>query len=280
MESIVENADILGKKKATEILPIYRKRLLGQGQLFNDQENDLLKDRRWGLWSTLGFSAIICALYILLSGLVVGLLYGLELVVNPDLDQNAFSESLLTNGFYWSISILVTTWSTVGLVILFVALRKGITIQEYLDFNSVSSAVVLRWFGVTLLFILVWDASYSIFGITEPDIEVEAYRNAGNIFLFWIAVVIAAPLSEEFFFRGFIFEGIRGSKLGPVGAILITSVAWGMIHQQYGIYEMVLISVLGVLFGIAKIKTRSLYTTIALHSIFNLISMAEIAAIS
>lgn len=278
MESVVENADILGRKKPAKILPNNSKGLFGPGKIFKDEENELRKDRRWGFWATLGFTAIICSLYMLLSGLVVGLLYGMELAANPDLDQKLYFESLMTNGNFWSIDILLTTWSTVGLVILFVALRKGITIQEYLNFTPVSFAVFLRWLGVTLLFILVWDASYSILGLTEPDVGVEAYRNSGNKFLFWIAIAVAAPLSEEFFFRGFVFEGIRGSKLGPVGAILITSAAWGMIHQQYGIYEMVLITILGVLFGIAKIKTRSLYTTIGLHSIFNLLAMLEISA--
>lgn len=278
MESIVKSAKTFKTKKDAGGPSFYGRGLLGQGQVFNDQEFDLLKGRRWGLWSTLGFTAIICIFYLIISGVLAGVLYGSELAANPGLDENTFFDSLITNDFYISLSILLTTWSTVGLVILFTALCKEITIKEYLDFNPVSSAVVFRWFGVTLLFILVWEASYYFLGLEKPKFMFELYETAGYHTLLWITVVLASPVTEEFLFRGFLFEGIRGSKLGPVGAILITSVAWGVIHLQYGIYEMVLIAVLGVFFGIAKIKTRSIYTTIVLHSIINFIAMVEVAS--
>lgn len=280
METNSENAETFDRKKDAGFPPFHSKGLLGQGQLFNDKDNAFLKDRRWGLWPTLGFTAIICIVYLIMSGVAVGVSYGVEFAANPDLNENAFFESLLNNNFFFTLYILVTTWSTVGLIILFIALRKGITIKEYLDFNPVSLKVFFRWLGITLLFFLICEASYSLLGLDEPDFMLELYKTAKYPFLLWIVVVLASPVYEEFFFRRFLFEGIRGSKLGPVGAILITSIAWGVIHQQYGIYEIVLISVLGVLFGIAKIKTRSLYTTLALHCIFNLISMAEVAAVS
>ncbi len=279
MESSAKDLEGSGNEMK-EKMPLYSKGLLGPGQFFNDEKNEVLKTKRWGFWSTMGFAAIICTLYFFIAGLLVGFIYGFNLASNPELDQDVYFESLLNSGYFLSLSTLVTTWLTVGLIILFVALRKGITISEYLDFTPVSLKVVLRWLGVTLLFMLLWDASYPLFDIMEPDFEEKIYRTAGNPILLWIAVVIAAPLSEEFFFRGFLFEGIRGSKLGPVGAILITSVTWGAIHLQYGIYEMVLIGVFGVLLGIAKIKTRSIYTSMTLHCFFNLMAMVELAAVN
>ena len=137
---------------------------------------------------------------------------------------------ILKTNFFLSLVTLATTWSTVGLVILFVALRKGITVQEYLDFTPVSLAVVFRWLGITLLFLLIWDGVYSLFGLAESDFVVKVYNTAGNHFLFWVAIVVAAPIAEEFFFRGFLFEGIRDSRLGVVGAILITSAEIGRAH--------------------------------------------------
>jgi hypothetical protein len=89
----------------------------------------------------------------------------------------------------------------------------------------------------------------------------------------WIAIVIAAPVLEEFFFRGFLFDGLRDSKLGSVGAIIITAGFWGLIHQQYGTLEIAFIMILGVLFGIARIQTRSLYTPIIMHMLVNLNAM-------
>ena len=101
----------------------------------------------------------------------------------------------------------------------------------------------------------------------------ETYQTAKYLPLFWIALVVAAPLVEELFFRGFLFEGLRDSWMGSTGAILVTSIAWAAIHMQYEMFQMVMIGTLGVLLGIAKVKTRSLYIPIAMHSFNNLIAM-------
>jgi len=40
-------------------------------------------------------------------------------------------------------------------------------------------------------------------------------------------------LFEELFFRGFLFRGLSSSFMGPVGAVLVTSALWALIHTQY-----------------------------------------------
>ena len=94
--------------------------------------------------------------------------------------------------------------------------------------------------------------------------------------LIWIAVVIFAPVFEEIFFRGFLFAGFRNSRVGIIGAILLTAVLWALLHAtQYGIWELLVIFGLGVAFGVARWKTNSLFASLSMHSMWNLIAMVQ-----
>jgi uncharacterized protein len=88
---------------------------------------------------------------------------------------------------------------------------------------------------------------------------VHVYETASVAPLLWVALIAAAPLFEEVFFRGFLFEGFQHSKLGPIGTVWLTSLGWTVLHLQYGTYELGTIFVLGILFGVARLKTRSIY---------------------
>ena len=232
--------------------------------------------KRWGLWATLGFSAIIIAAYILIQGFVAGFLYGFKLATNPGLNQEEFFASLINSGFYLSLSTIVTAWLCLVLICIFVAIRGDNTIRQYLNLNNFSIKSVIVWLAGTYVFLFAWQYIYVIFNLPQSTFMVDAYKSAGNITLLWIAIVIAAPVLEEFFFRGFLFDGLRDSKLGSVGAIVITSGLWGIIHQQYGMLEITFIMILGIIFGIARIQTRSLYTPIAMHIFVNFNAMMAV----
>jgi hypothetical protein len=89
------------------------------------------------------------------------------------------------------------------------------------------------------------------------------------------AVVAVAPVTEELIFRGFLVSGLRPTRLGASGAVLVSSLAWAAIHGQYDLYGMATIFALGVLLGTARVKTGSVLVPIALHSFSNVISTVE-----
>ena len=245
-------------------------------------ETSLLTDlppKRWGLWATLGFSAIILVLYIFAPVAVMAILYALRLRDNPsrDLDSEAFMVSLAQSGDYISLSIIVTSVLGMAAIALFVAFRSNITLKQYLGLHPVGLRVLARWLGVVLLCGLAMDGlSWLLERPVSPDFMLDIYNTAENLTLLWLAIIIAAPVLEEFFFRGFIFEGFRDSPMGSIGAILMTSILWSAIHIQYGIFEISLIFLFGLVLGVAKIKTQSIYTTLVMHSVFNLISMVQL----
>ena len=234
--------------------------------------------RPWGLWSTLGFSAVIVIVHTVVSMVMAGVLLTIQENNNPNFNINSFTSSLGTNGFFFSISIIATALSCMGLILIFAAIRKGITLRQYLGLNPLPLMTFLRWLGIIIIFAVCWDGlSLLLKRPIVPDFIAATYKSAESYSLYWFSVVVAAPFLEEFFFRGFLFEGIRCSRLGSIGAVIVTSVTWAVIHLQYGMYEIVLIMSMGLILGIAKIKTRSLYTTIGMHAICNLLAMLEVA---
>lgn len=137
------------------------------------------------------------------------------------------------------------------------------------------------WIGLACLAVLLPLGDFSSW-ITGRDIVpsfvMDSYRSAlasGTIWLFAIALVVAAPLAEEIIFRGFAFRGFAASRVGVAGAILIPSAVWAAMHVQYEVFYIVQIFLLGVVFGILRWRSGSLWLTITLHAIVNATSLLQ-----
>ena len=90
-----------------------------------------------------------------------------------------------------------------------------------------------------------------------------------------LAIVVAAPVSEETLFRGFFFAGVAHSRIGVPGAIILGSLIWALIHLQYDFYGMATIFFSGLLLGYVRFKTGSIYATMFLHGLMNLLATIE-----
>lgn len=88
-----------------------------------------------------------------------------------------------------------------------------------------------------------------------------------------ISAVIAAPLVEEMVFRGVVLRGLR-SRLSVVVAVLLQGVLFGAAHADpvRGVGNIGLVMVLsavGVAFGVAAVLLRRIGPSIVAHAIFN-----------
>lgn len=92
-----------------------------------------------------------------------------------------------------------------------------------------------------------------------------------------LLVIVVAPVTEEIFFRGFMFAGIR-SRAKFLAAALISSVFWGALHYTGGDTwtAVVVLSVFGVSLCWVYEKTGSIRTTIVIHAINNAIAFATL----
>ena len=78
------------------------------------------------------------------------------------------------------------------------------------------------------------------------------------------------PDFGRFLARGFLYRGWSESFLRPVGAIVLSSLAWTAPHPQYDWFSFCEIFSIGLLFGYLRYRTNSTWLTIVLHGLNNL----------
>ena len=231
------------------------------------------KPSPWGFWVTIGFSLLIL-LGALAAQVVVGIVW---VVVAIARGQKVDPDALESNGLLLAIASCATAPVVIGLVLLFAGLRKNITIPEYLGFRRPRVLQYVAWGLVCALLLVVTETLNFALERPVPEFMVTAYTTAYFLPLLWLAVIVGAPLCEEIVFRGFLFRGVQDSWLGPVGAMVLSSVAWSAMHIQYDLYEISSIFVLGLVLGAARVSSKSIYVPIAMHAAWNLTATIQIA---
>ena len=232
----------------------------------------------WGLWATLGVSAIIFALFFALQIIVAAAFVSLAKAKHPELDLEVYAKSLSSNGFCVGIMTVVSGLICTPLTLLFTKLRKNISVKNYIGFKEPLKREWVQWLLILAVFLFLSDGiSLLLHQPIVPPFMVDAYKTTSSLPTLLFAIVVVAPIFEEIFFRGFLFQGIRYSRLGPIGAIGITSLFWAVIHLQYDIYGIATIFALGLLFGIARLKTDSIHLLMVMHSFVGLVATMETA---
>jgi uncharacterized protein len=247
----------------------------------------LPEKRVWGGWATAGFGAVVLSAFFIVQSVAVIITLLPDIIsLFKDLPgqgysdyMNRLAEIFPHLGLAQSIATILSGIAGVGLIIVFIKLRRRAGIMEYLALPKITSKGVLQAIGIVVAY-LVLSAGFNIWmGRTEGEqIMVDIYKTSVWPPLFWIAVIIFAPAFEEVFFRGFVFEGFRQSRMGAAGAIIITSVAWALLHAlQYNLFDVGSILILGIVMGVVRLKTKSLWNTLIMHAMINLAATLELA---
>ncbi len=234
-------------------------------------------NRYWGFWATTGFSLLVVVVFVVVQtiALVIYALYSNGWQYRA-LHQNDLAK-LALNGDAISFAEIPTAFLGIALIALFIYLRRTLSIRDYLQLKLPKPLTLLKWLGIMLLTIIGLEILNNILGRETPKFMTDVYSSTNNLALLWIAIVIAAPLFEEFLFRGFLFEGMRHSPVGLAGTIILTSAGWAALHIQYEWLDMGMIFLYGILFSIAKLKTNSLFIPIAMHMLMNLLASVMMA---
>jgi membrane protease YdiL (CAAX protease family) len=127
--------------------------------------------------------------------------------------------------------------------------------------------------------IAIWEVMSSLISHeTSPTFMVDVLKSArsdGALWLLILAFCVAAPVSEEFFARGFLYLGWSESRLGPIGAIVLSSLVWTGLHLQYDWYFFGEVFTLGLWFGYLRYRSGSTLLTIVLHGLNNLAAVVQ-----
>ena len=242
------------------------------------------KTKTWGFWSTTGLSFCVWVVFVAVQTLVaVGalIIYSLQ---NQDANMEVLAQNLVSNGLVLAIATLTSAPVCIGIIFLFIRLRRGISVGKYLQLGTINRQTVIHlasWNLATVGFIYTIDFLKSLLPRSNPStFTIDIYESAQFLPLLYLAIVVAAPLFEEIFFRGFVFQGFLNSKLGAVGTVLITSAIWAVIHSQYDHYDMAGIFLFGILLAVAQLHTKCLYVAIAMHALNNFLALIHVSSTS
>lgn len=230
----------------------------------------------WKFWGTSAWTAAAIAAWVAVQFvIVIGVLYYVS--IGDEVSASEI-EKLASHAVVISLVAILAAPAEIGVVALairFARCRFG----EYLALVRPNRRYVLIGLACLVVLLPLGDLTtwMSGRGIVPPFV-IEAYRsarNSGTIWLLAIALVIAAPLTEEIVFRGFMYRGLAASRVGDAGAILIPSAIWASMHVQYEVFFIFQIFLLGVVFGALRWKSGSTWLTIMLHAIVNLSSLLQ-----
>jgi hypothetical protein len=232
-------------------------------------------------WLTLGLSLVAVIVYVIAASIVASILLSFEVWRNPKTDIDAWLEQFDTNGDLLSLSTWAATIVVVPLVLLFARMVSGPFAGEHLGLRRPCAKSMARWILAALVFFAASDGLTIMLGRELiPDWMRETYAATRHPILLWLTLVVAAPVGEELLFRGFLFDGLARSRVGPVAAAIITALAWASIHIQYDLSVIGRIFLSGLLLAAARQLTRSVMPCIAIHAVQNLISTLEVVLLN
>jgi uncharacterized protein len=229
----------------------------------------------WGFWSTAAWGL---GTFLVSSLAPLPAIFAVLRWRGADASLASFDAALHSSALVVATLTFSSLPVTVALLALAARLAR-IPIAEYLALKPVGA----RTIGVALACALAYAAASDILsyaagrGLTVPWVQ-ELYttgRERGLLWLVLLAVLVAAPVSEELMFRGFLFRGWAASRLGVPGTIVLTSALWAGTHLQYDAVTMGAIFGLGLLFGCLRARSGSSIPTIVAHSAYGLAAMIQ-----
>ncbi len=151
--------------------------------------------------------------------------------------------------------------------------RRGATLREA-GFRSVSGATLARMIPVTIgmmvINAIVIAGSAAVFG-DVPTAQDQVVGDATSITFqdfIWLFVLgaVAAPIVEEFIFRGLLYPLMR-KRIKVVMAVILSALAFAALHFLPPLIPALL--TMGVVLAIVVERYNSLYPAIVVHALNN-----------
>jgi membrane protease YdiL (CAAX protease family) len=227
----------------------------------------------WGtaLWGLVGFAAMslgqiaVVVVFVLLRGEPIGFGEAIKAVAGSGL----------------ALSLSVAAGLPATLAALWPAIRLTSTpIAEYLALRWPSwKEFLIGAVGIVVL-VMGWEFLSRVTGrASSPDFMVDVMKSAQSDGALWLLILgfsVAAPVSEEFLARGFLYYGWSETFLKVPGAICLSSLVWTALHlQYYDWFSFSEVFSLGLWLGYLRYRSQSIWLTIVLHGLNNLAAVAQ-----
>lgn len=231
--------------------------------------------RIWKFWGTTLWGLLIIAAMFLGQLAVMAWFLWQQGSIDRDVVVRVASSGL-------TISLSVIMGLPAVLAALWAAIRLSRTpFADYLALRLSSWTSLLIGIIAMVVLVLGWEGISQVTGSEDPSgfmIKVlQSARADGTVWLLVIAFCVAAPITEEFLARGFLYRGWSESFLRPTGAIVLSALAWTALHLQYDRNWVPFGEVfsIGLLFGYLRYRSNSIWLTVVLHGLNNLAAVVQ-----
>ena len=200
---------------------------------------------------------------------------------------SAASAALVLGSFYPEQEDAVSTWISVHLMALaiigtvwYLGLRHCRYPLAVLRLSRVTwprkrtALLMLGVLGASLISTSIYSGIVEWLGVDElaiPVVESDIFFDGPAVLLTFQALAFITPMSEELFFRGFIFRGLL-PKMGPWWAIVVSALLFSGFHLSVGV--LIPIFITGFLLAWLYWKTGSLWAAIGAHAGQNALALA------
>jgi len=220
-------------------------------------------------WNAIDGLISIVVLIVLLVGIYFGTLKLLG-VLNKEQLLNISGIDNLTFSILYGVQVLLM----LGVVWFFAIYWRGASLRDLgLGYYSIIKTIWYTFISLVFIFLVSFLYAYlmnSIFGIEAPDSKIDeliSNRNVSSNVLLVVTAVVA-PFCEEVYFRGFLYSAFK-KRMGVGAALFLSSLMFALAHME--IYSFIPIMAIGWVMAYIFEKTKSLFTVIFLHAVYNLI---------
>lgn len=218
-------------------------------------------DKEALLYVCLGIAAVFCLMFII-NGFIFKLVSD---------QKTAYYFSILASNILFMTLILVIkavkgiTWAELG----WKKVKLGQSIKD-----------ILKVWGLTWLIHIAYMIILVSLGITPEENELAKLLQKPTLLMLLINILIiavAAPMIEETLFRGILFGSLR-TYCGYWTAIVISAAIFSALHFE--LIGFVPRFVLGIGLGYLYIKHQSIFPSMGLHALNNLLAVIIISVLS
>lgn len=132
-------------------------------------------------------------------------------------------------------------------------------------------AIIFGFIGIIIVNIILPRIISPSSELLQLSGSISSYNNLHGFILSFITVTIFASVVDELFFRGILLQMIM-QRYGKLFAVIITAVVTALFHKLEP-FKLVHAFLMGLIFAISVVWTKSVYTSIILHSIHNSLAL-------
>jgi membrane protease YdiL (CAAX protease family) len=212
---------------------------------------------RWPLWGPLAAVLAGAAVAFLVVGIVAAFLQS----AGPKLSENSpWFTSLTSVGL--DVGVVIASVIVAGRVAPPRPWQFGLRGAPFPAAVGTALLAIIGFF----LFELVYSAALDPKNPQKIVEDLGADQNTALLVAGAVAVIVVAPIAEEFFFRGFLFRVLR-LRMGFWLAAITDGVLFGLVHGSFVIVP--ILAVLGIALCWVYERTGSLFPCIAIHALNN-----------